>query len=526
MTSTSKPRIYDALRTDRIATISTVLVVTVLAVSMLANGMMKPVSRDEQMYCTAGVLLNQGYQIYGDFAYPAQLPYHALLLSTLYRVFNTSHYLLVGRLVSIACDIAVVFLILAIYRRVFGSHRLAGRWLGLAAVMLYAFNPLVGYSSGYAWNHDVVIFCVVFAFSLFARTGFRRRPRLWRLASIGALLAVATCMRITTAPVALLFLLVILLAARGSLHNRIRTALPFIIAALLVLSWPLWIFMQSPRAVWLNLVRIPSLYGRWLQELGVAYNKVTLTFDCLTTPAYLALLVTAGYLGIALIKRRSSLNGIVRRNLLVAAGSALLLYVVAFVPPTMWHQYWAVPVPFVLITCAYPLAMLRQAAEKSGQKRPFQTACGLMLACAAVAVISTPTLLRRSPAVLVPERWGPVALHRTAVDIASKTKKPKLILTLGPLYALEGGCKIYRELACGSIVYRTADALSPEDRKLTPAVGPETLNALLSQSPPSAVIVGVEPSYFSFLEEPLLAAVGPAWPHERYDETLQAYFRP
>lgn len=526
MMSTSKPRIYDVLLAPHALTIATVLLVIVLAVSMLANGMMKPVSRDEQMYCTAGVLLNQGHQIYQDFAYPAQLPYHALLLSGLYRLFHTSHYLLVGRLVSVACDIAVVVLILGIYRRAFGTHRLAGRWLGLAAVTLYAFNPLVGYASGYAWNHDVVIFCVVFAFSLFMRTGFRRKPRFWRLASIGALLAVATCMRITTAPVALLFLLAILLAARGSLHNRVRTALPFLIAGLLVLSWPLWIFMQAPRAVRLNLIQIPSLYGQWLQELGVAYSKTTLTLDCLTTPGYLALLVTAGYLGIALIRRRSSLRGIAKRNLLVATGTVLLLYFVAFVPPTMWHQYWAVPVPMVLIACAYPIALLRQEEEKPDQNRPFQVACGVMFACAGVAVMCTPTILRRSPAVLVPERWGPVALHRTAVDIASKTKEPKLILTLGPLYALEGGCDIYRELACGSIVYRAAHAIPPEDRTLTPTVAPETLETLLSQEPPSAVIVGVEPAHFAFLEEPLLGAVGPAWSRKVYEEALQVYFRP
>lgn len=526
MMPTSKPRSHNPLLVHRVAAIATVLGVTVLAISMLGNGMMKPASRDEQMYCTAGVLLNQGLLIYRDFAYPAQLPYHALLLSALYRVFHTSHYLLVGRLVSIACDIAVVLLILGVYRRAFGNHRLAGRSLGLAAAVLYAFNPLVGYSSGYAWNHDVVICCVVFAFALFVRTGFRRTPRFWRLASMGALLTFATCMRITTAPVAVLFLVVILLAARGSARNRMRTALPFAIAGLLVLSWPLWILMQAPRTVWLNLVQIPALYGRWLHELGATYSKATLTFDCLTTPGYLALLVMTAYLGIALIKRRSSLSGITKRNLLVAAGSALILYCVAFIPPTMWHQYWAVPVPLLLVACAYPMAVLRQAAERPDGKRPFQVACGVMFACMAVAVVSTPTILRRSPAILVPERWAPVTLHKTAVDIASKTNKPKLVLTLGPLYALEGGCDIYRELACGSIIYRTAHAMSAEDRKLTHTAGPETLDVLLRESPPSAVILGVEPSYFSFLEEPLLQAVGPAWPRELYEDALQVYFRP
>ncbi len=46
---------------------------------------MKEVSRDEQMYCTAGVLLAGGQSIYKDFSYPSQLPCHPLLLAALYK---------------------------------------------------------------------------------------------------------------------------------------------------------------------------------------------------------------------------------------------------------------------------------------------------------------------------------------------------------------------------------------------------------------------------------------------------------
>lgn len=511
----------------RTATRWVVPIVAILAAAMLANSMMKEVSRDEHMYCTAGVLLGQGHLIYRDFAYPAQLPYHPLLLGTLYRGFQTQHYLLVGRLVSVLCDVAVVVLILAIYRRIFGQHQRAGQWLGLAAVILYAFNPLVIYAAGYAWNHDVVILCVVLALWLFIGTSFRRAPRFWRLASMGGLLALATCMRVTTALVALMFLAAILIVARGSLHNRMRTALPFTIAALLVLAWPLWIFMQAPRAVRLNLVEIPVLYGQWLRGIGGVYNKAALTLDCLTTPGYLALLVLTGYLAVVLIRRRSSLSGITRRNLAVAMASVALFCFIAFIPPTMWHQYWATPVPFLVIVCAYPLALLRQGAEKPHGKRGFQMACWITFSCVMVTVLTNLGLLGRLPALLVPERWAPVALHRIALDIAGRTNKPNRVLTLGPLYALEGGSAIYRELASGSIIYRVADTMSADDRKITHTVGPETLEALLKEKPPSAVVLGVEPSYFSFLEEPLLQAVELTWPREIYDENaLRAYFRP
>jgi len=527
MMPASKPRPFDLHTAERFAAAGRMLILLVLLAAILANSMTKqPVSRDEHMYCTAAVLLARGQAIYRDFAYPAQLPYHPLLLGTLCRALHTEHYLLVGRLLSAFCDMAVVVLILAIYRRAFDNHRLAGQWLGLAGAVLYAFNPLVDYAAGYAWNHDVVIACVVLSFWVFARTGFRPAPPFWRIAAMGALLTFATGMRVTTALVVVVFLAAVLAAAGGSIYNRIRTALPFAVASLLVLAWPLWIVMQAPKAAWLNLVEIPALYGRWLHEIGLVFNKAGLTIDCLKTPGYLALLIVAGYSIAVAVRRRASLGDASRRNLLLAGGVVVCFCLIAFIPPTMWHQYWAVPVPFLVIVCAYPMAALRQAAQKPDGRRSFRVARAVTFSCATLAILTNLTVLRRLPAVIVPEYWTPVMLHRTAVDIAGRVGEPKLVLTLGPLYALEGGSDIYPELASGSIVYRAADMMSAEDRAITPTVGPATLKDLLNRKPPSAAFLGVEPSYLSFLEEPLLQALDPAWPRHSREDGLQVYVRP
>ena len=199
-----------------------------LAAALLANSMTKDVGRDEQMYCTAGVLLGQGQMIYRDFSYPSQLPYHPLLLAALYRGLGTTHYLLVGRLVSVVSDILVMIFILLIYRSIFGRYRREGLLFGLAAAVLYVFNPLVDYAAGYAWNHDVVILCVVASLWLFVTTDFQSKSHLWRIGAMGALLTIATFMRVTTALVELLFLAAVLFAAGGSLRqqNPDRPALP------------------------------------------------------------------------------------------------------------------------------------------------------------------------------------------------------------------------------------------------------------------------------------------------------------
>ena len=145
---------------------------------------------------------------------------------------------------------------------------------------------------------------------------------------------------------------------------------------------------------------------------------------------------------------------------------------------------------------------------------------------AIVAVLASPLVLYRGLAVLVPENWTPIQLHKNSQEIAANIPEPRLVLTLGPLYALEGGCDIYSELSAGSIVYRIADRMSPEERQITHTLGPKTLNDLLAARPPAAVIAGVEPSYFSSLEDPLRQSAPPNWRRQTYGDRLQIYIRP
>ena len=137
-----------------------------------------------------------------------------------------------------------------------------------------------------------------------------------------------------------------------------------------------------------------------------------------------------------------------------------------------------------------------------------------------------PTPLSRSIAVLAPEYWAPITLHRTSTDIIDQIAAPQRVLTLGPLYALEGGGDIYPSLASGSIIYRAADGLSAADQATVVTIGPDSLPALVEAQPPDAVILGIEPTYFAFLEEPLRHVVKPNWQRNVYEGVIQAYTRP
>jgi hypothetical protein len=525
MASKRKSKLNDKM-SPKLINIIVVLILFILSLAVLANTMSKPVGRDEQMYCTGAALMAQGKMIYRDFSYAAQMPYHPLLCAALFKVFNTTHYLLVGRIVSCVCDILVMLGIVGIYRHIFRSFTTSGMILGLAAVVLYVFNPLVDYANGYAWNHDVVILCVVLSLWLFISTDFQQKSKYWRIAAIGALLTFATCMRITTVLVELLFFVLLLSVPVKSIKERFKNALPFLLAGAVVSIWPVWVIAHAPRAFFLNLVKIPMLYGQWLREIGMVHNKFALTFACLTTPGYFVLAALTIYLCLSVFFLRRKLKIASGINLLLAVLLPAIFFTIALIPPTMWRQYLAVPVPFLVVGFAFPLLYLRRLAGKAGISRHFKIATGLMVLCMLVAIFSHPIVLYRTPVALVPERWVPIEIHKVSEDIAGKlrTQSSKLILTLAPLLALEGGCDIYPELSAGAIIYRIADSLPAEDRRITHTAGPETLAESLEKKPPSAVILGVE---MGRLEEPIYESVVKTdWERKDYENGPIVYFRP
>ncbi len=501
------------------------LILAALALAILANAMTKPLGHDEHMYCTAGALLAGGKLIYRDFSYIAQMPYHPLICAFLYRAFNTTQYLLVGRMLSVICDVLLAVCIVGIYRRIFDTFQISGVLFGLAAAVLYTFNPFVDYANGFAWNHDVVFLCVVLSFWLFISIDFEQKSKYWRIALIAALLTLATCMRITTALAQLLFFVMLLLRPSRSIKQKLQTIVPFLAGTACVLVWPLWTIIAAPRAFYLNLFWIPMLNSEWLRRVGMVHNKFDLIFVALTTPGYPLLVLIVGQLwvSIALLRRKLEISNVT--NLLLATLLPLAFFVIALIPPTMWKQYLAMPAPFLVISFAYPLLYIRKLAEIPTQNKHFQIARALIAASAVVSVSLYPVVLRRIPDLARPQNWVPIRLHYISRDIAQRTKGPEPILTLAPLYALEGGGNIYDEFSSGPFVYRIADYMRPSDCQVARAVGPELLGQLLEKSPPAAIILGAERKP---LEAPFLQAIAShshQWQVEVYDNGLIVYFR-
>jgi hypothetical protein len=103
-----------------------------------------------------------------------------------------------------------------------------------------------------------------------------------------------------------------------------------------------------------------------------------------------------------------------KRKAACAALLPLVFLVVAYIPPTMWQQYLAVPVPFLVVGFAYPLLGLCRHTEKTPRARPCRIAACLPGIAALVAILAYPVVLYRSIFVLVPEKWTPIELHKVS----------------------------------------------------------------------------------------------------------------
>jgi hypothetical protein len=127
--------------------------------------------------------------------------------------------------------------------------------------------------------------------------------------------------------------------------------------------------------------------------------------------------------------------------------------------------------------------------------------------------------------ILKAEKCVPVRVHRISQDIYANASGDKLALTLSPLYAIEGGCKIYTELSAGSFVYRIAHNLSEQEIEVTHTAGSSTLTELIEKQQPSVVIAS---EAMHFLDESVINKSGAyGWKRKVYGEDGPlVFFRP
>jgi hypothetical protein len=508
----------------RAAKVVAALAFVALSFTIFASSMAKPVEDGEHAVCTAGVLLAKGQMVYRDFAHVAQMPYHALLCAAVFKVLSTTHYLLVARSLTVLCDIFILVCVVGIYRRVFASMPVMGWLLGTAMAVLCVFSPLVDRFSGLASSRDFAVLCLLLSFWLFISRDSKQKVKLLRSGVIGALLTLATCVWLPAFFVELLFFAMLVIQPAESVRQRLEAAAAFLMGAAVVLLLPAWIMIQAPRAFLVDVFGMATLRRQLTRKVlvlmgGPLYGRLEKVLVLLTLPAGILPAVIAICIAVMIVWHRRKLDVSNLRYAVFALLLPLTLFVVSLCGPSLRTDNLAMLMPFVLVSFAYPLLYLRIRAAMDKPHQHLGIAAAVVVACAISAIGSQRDLLLRIPDVFRPRTWFPMKLHRIAGDIGQNTPEPKLIVTLSPLYALEGGCHVYAELCPGRSGCELANVMSGDSRDITRTLNVETFKRMLEETPPSGIII--DQVSRSGMGLALIHIAKTGWPDEQYyDKTL------
>ena len=503
------------------------LVLIVLSLVIFMRSMAQRVVDAEHVSCAAGVLLTKGKMIYRDFACVAQMPYHPFLCAAIFKALNTTHYLFAGRLLTVVCDILVIISIIGIFQRVFASFPITGWLLGIAMAVLCVFNYHVDEVNGFALNQDFMILSILVSFWLFISTDFKRRSRYLRIGAMSALLTLATCMHLTAVFIQLLFFVMLLIQHAESGKQRLKTALPFLIAPTVVLILPIWTMVQAPRAFFINIFEMPVLRMQLIRRTqlmmgATVFGKFARILTYLTIPRGIFPFLIAICLIVLLVLCRHKLHITNLKDALLAVLVPVIFLIIAVCDPEVLYENFAILIPFIIISFAYPLLYLRRLDKDGSTHELFIVAAIVVIICTISQVYYQPYMLQRTSIIFRPQTWVPMKVHQISEEVARKTKEPKLVATLGPLYALEGGCDIYPELSSGWAGSKIASAISASKRKITNTLNAETFKEMLEERPPSGIVIDIDPSkeQVSRVGLVLLRIAKTKWPAQEYDESV------
>lgn len=458
------------------------------------QAMGKALNHDENMYVASGVLLSRaGLLPYRDYPY-FQMPLLTFVYAGLFAL--SSHLLLAARLFSVACALGSSAVLFYVAWRAFEDRPLAIRLAaGAAGALLFIMSPLFVYTSGLAWNHDLPVLLTLLAFAVLWRAA-ERGPGMWSLLASGILLGLAVESRLSFATLALPFLLAILLLP--SLRpGRPRLVLAFVGGMIAALLPVVALFALAPGPVVFDNVTYHSVNARYWSEQGYTRamdlpGKLTYLNAVAAEPGTRLLLLAVGLLLIVwlLAGRRVRWSG--SGWVLFAAALVVCMLAGALSPSPTWYQYFYSVLPLVVL-----LGVLLAGGAKGGAAGATCTGV-LVLAALGTCLLGIGSYLTNPP-LLTPSAWVPEIVHREGVQVMDAAGQG-YVLTLAPLFPLEGGGQIYGELAAGPFGVRNAPLLSPDDRREFDMPSLAELQQILNGQPPAAILTGPEAG----LEGPLV----------------------
>jgi hypothetical protein len=163
----------------------------------------------------------------------------------------------------------------------------------------------------------------------------------------------------------------------------------------------------------------------------------------------------------------------------------LLLFLLpgGMAPTPAFAQYFYVLVPFIVLWILYTLAA---AMRDNPSPKPLTMPAALAGIC---IIAGIPTYFPEKHWTLATS--APLLSHRTGFEIHRLAGDGK-VLTLTPLFPLEGGCDIYEAYATGTFAARIAPMLNEDQLHEVHLYDERLLLDQLRQHPPIAELAGTE----------------------------------
>ena len=480
--------------------------ISIAIAGLFARIMALPVRHDEQMYLPVGTLLGQG-DLYRDFGFN-NLPNLPLLLAATFTVTGTDHYLLTGRLLTFAGWLIALLATGLLVKRATRSVPAA-----MLAALLLITNPVLLGQAGTLATNNFLPLAFALAATAFLFAGLdRAMARPWLIAAAGLCVAVAAGFKANYAYLVPIFAVAAACApSKLPLRDHIvRSILPLGVGGVIGSVPVLFYLLRDPDGFLVHVLgyhRGPHI-EYWIANASLDGEKIlTLSGKAkLAARAWLGggmIVIVAAVALLGWMKRRgqnekaettaSPIWPVLMLLAIIIGGMAM-----SFIPTPAFAQYYALPLPFLIILAAQLYGGL--ASDRRARLAPVLLIAGLV-----VVAMGMPRLIIRLPALAAPSGWAGNRAHAAGEEVARHMALAGAagpVATLTPIYPLEGGLALYPHLVTGPLVYRVGDLIPAQDRRhYRNIVSPTSIRRILEANPPAAVLVGQEGA----LDDPLVA---------------------
>lgn len=472
------------------------LLLAVVCAGIFFRAMDRDLNHDEHQFLAPAALLSrEGLLPYRD--YPL---FHVPNLVFAYAVLDrlTGQLLLMAKCVSVGstCGVAILLFLTAMTCPS-PQARHGRRLLACSTLALFLFDPLTVATTGKTWNHELPALLTVAALLLHSEAG--RRDSLACMGASGALLGLAIGTRLTFAPIGMPLALFPVLFSTSWRRRFTHTAV-FCLAGVVACAPSLYFLFTDREAFLFGNLEFPRLRlldpeNTRIQKTMTWWRKLRYFAKEIVLPSWP---LFAAYM---LVGVRPALTWLqTRRDGSMAAALVITVLPFAllgcFAPSRFQYQHYYLFAPLLVLGVTFGAGQLQR-----------QTLVAILAAVSALTLLAQTVREggRGSFAwvgrAMVPRKWFPAKARSVGDAIRARSPEGK-VLTLAPLWVLEGGLQIYPEFATGPFAWRSAPFAPIEARQRLKLVGSADLEALLERNPPAAILTGVEDEQ---LERPLVA---------------------